>query len=276
MQLFFARVQGAVNKNHLALLSHSKLRFVMRAIFFYIFFLLLSVQLLMAKSTNGQNVNEVFISLQLKNANLPTAFKKIEKHTDYFFAYQPPQVTSYQVNVESGSRSVGDLLESMLKNTNLSYRQVGNNIIIYKKDQPTGDSKISSADTTVTGTVVNSENNEPVSNASVIVKGTKQGTVTNNSGVFQLELNNLGSTVIISSLGFETQEINLNGRNSLRIALKTANRSLEDVVIVGYGRSSRRAISSSITSIKPEDLNRGAISDVGQLLQGKVAGLNIT
>jgi TonB-dependent starch-binding outer membrane protein SusC len=282
MQLFVARAAGSGKTWHPARIGKSNLLFLMRVSLFLAFLLCFGMQMLLAKNSAGQDADETFITLELNNVSLTTAFKKIEKITDYLFAYQPQHVNGYKVSLSKGRRSVSSTLELILGNTNLYFRQAGNNIIIYQKNGGTlvsfpGEKlEAALADTAVSGVVINEETELPVENVSVVIKGKTTGTVTNASGQFRLQLDNLSGILVISSVGFEPQQVNVNGKTNFRIMLKPNTRKLDEVVVVGYGKNTRRTLTSSISTIKQEDLNRGAISDVGQLLQGKVAGLNIT
>ncbi|WP_430898503.1 MULTISPECIES: SusC/RagA family TonB-linked outer membrane protein [unclassified Paraflavitalea] len=127
---------------------------------------------------------------------------------------------------------------------------------------------------TVTGKVTDGSGN-PIQAASVKVKGAKGGTTTNASGVFTIKAKD-GDVIEISAVSFGTKEITVGSQTNYNVSLEASSTNLNDVVVVGYGKGSKKTLSSSITSVKAEELNRGAISDVGQLLQGKVPGLNIT
>lgn len=127
---------------------------------------------------------------------------------------------------------------------------------------------------TVTGTVTDASG-APIQAASVKVKGAKGGTTTNASGVFSIKAKD-GDVIVISAVSFGTKEITVGSQTNYNVSLEATSTNLNDVVVVGYGKGSKKTLSSSITSVKAEELNRGAISDVGQLLQGKVPGLNIT
>lgn len=133
---------------------------------------------------------------------------------------------------------------------------------------------VSAQQTQVTGTVKD-EKGEPVAAATVSVKGKNVSVTTATNGSFAISAN-ASDVLVISAVSFATLEVNVTSASNYDIVLSTSSVALTDVVVVGYGRSSKRTLSSAITSIKPEDLNRGAIGDVGQLLQGKVPGLNIT
>lgn len=123
--------------------------------------------------------------------------------------------------------------------------------------------------------VVKDSKGEPVPNVTVIVKGSKTGVATGSNGTFTINAAQ-GATLLFTSVNFEATSLKVGADNNYTVVLTEKQTVLTDVVVVGYGKGSRKTLSSSITTIKTEDLNKGAIGDVGQLLQGKVAGLNIT
>ncbi|WP_025146019.1 SusC/RagA family TonB-linked outer membrane protein [Pedobacter jeongneungensis] len=126
----------------------------------------------------------------------------------------------------------------------------------------------------ITGNLMDTEN-MPIIGASVAVKGTSKVTVTGDKGAFSITAKN-GDKLVFTFMGYEAKEITIGTASNYKVTIKEATASLTDVVVVGYGKSSRKTLSSAITSVKPEELNKGAIADVGQLLQGKVAGMNIS
>jgi hypothetical protein len=126
----------------------------------------------------------------------------------------------------------------------------------------------------VTGKVTDNSGSA-LSGVTVIVKSTSTATATNGRGVYSIKAKE-GDVLVFSSASFSPQEVNVTSASAYNVTMEPLVATLSDVVIVGYGKSSRKNLSSSITTIKPEDLNKGAIGDVGQLLQGKVAGLNIS
>ena len=128
------------------------------------------------------------------------------------------------------------------------------------------------AQSTVNGVVKDSAG-EPLIGVNVIEKGTTNGTVTDVDGKFTLNVAP-GKTLLISYIGYKTQEVAA-GRN-LNIILAEDNALLDEVVVVGYGSMARKDVTSSITTVKAENLNVGTYTDPAQLLQGKVPGLTIT
>ena len=126
----------------------------------------------------------------------------------------------------------------------------------------------------IRGTVSNTKGT-PAAGITVSVKGTKKSKATAADGTFTITAKE-GDVLVFTSVSTETREMTVTGQSVYSVSLADATVTLGDVVVVGYGKGSRRTLTSAITTVKPEDLNRGAISDVGQLLQGKVPGLNIT
>ena len=128
-----------------------------------------------------------------------------------------------------------------------------------------------SAQTTINGRVKD-EMGEAVIGASVVVKGTSNGTVTDFDGNFSLTCKS-GVTLVISYIGFNPQE--LPAKNGMEITLKEDVAQLNEVVVVGYGSMAKKEISSSVVQINKDQFNQGAASDPMALIAGKVAGLNV-
>ncbi|MFU8813469.1 MAG: SusC/RagA family TonB-linked outer membrane protein [Balneolaceae bacterium] len=134
----------------------------------------------------------------------------------------------------------------------------------------------------VSGTVVDAADGSPLPGASVIVQGSREatgstiGTQTDFDGQFTLRVPSNLNILVVTFVGFDRQEVPIDGRTNIRIEMQPDFRTLDDIVVVGYGVQDRREITSSVTSVSAEDFNRGNIQDTQQLLQGKVPGLTIS
>lgn len=126
------------------------------------------------------------------------------------------------------------------------------------------------AQNTVTG-IVKDKAGDPLIGVSVVEKGTTNGNITDADGKYSIKVDQ-GKTLVFSYIGYVTQEIKVTS-NSLNVELKEDNQLLDEVVVIGYGSLQRKDVTSSITSVKAEDMNVGAYTEPGQLLQGKVPGL---
>ena len=134
---------------------------------------------------------------------------------------------------------------------------------------------ISAQTMTVTGHVVD-ETGEDLIGASVAVKGTSNGSVTDFDGRFTIENAPSNGTLVVSYIGFETQEVAINGQSHLEITLNEERSQLNEVVVVGYGSLAKKEISSSVVQIDKKQFNQGVASDPLALVAGKVAGLNVS
>jgi TonB-dependent starch-binding outer membrane protein SusC len=135
-------------------------------------------------------------------------------------------------------------------------------------------SNVVSVAQSISGTVT-SETGAPLPGATVIVKGTTKGTVTDSDGKFVIDAD---ANVIleISYLGYLKKEVSVNGQSSIVVQLNPDLSSLNEVVVVGYGTQKKSDVTGAISSLKSEDFNRGVVTNPGQLLQGKISGVNVT
>lgn len=130
------------------------------------------------------------------------------------------------------------------------------------------------AQKTVTGTVTDGETNEPLIGASILVTGTSSGTITDIDGTYSISLPDGAESLTISYTGFSTQTIEIGSQSVIDVAM-AAGELLDEVVVVGYGTQREKEITSAVTSVDAEEFNQGPITDPAQLLQGKVAGLQV-
>lgn len=125
----------------------------------------------------------------------------------------------------------------------------------------------------VKGRILN-ENNQPVGNASVVVKGTANGTTSDESGNFQISAPSNG-TLVISSVGYGEKEISINGRQAINISMGIASADLEQVIVVGYGTQKKRDVTGAVVSVSGNTLREVAAPNVIAQLKGRTAGVDI-
>ncbi len=123
-----------------------------------------------------------------------------------------------------------------------------------------------------TSGVITDANGEPLIGVTVMEQGTNNGTVTDANGRYTLTTTKAGARLKVSYVGYADQVIT----PGQSVVLKEDNQTLNEVVVVGYGTMRRKDVTSSITTVRSEDLNRGVFSDAASMLQGKVAGLVVT
>lgn len=135
-------------------------------------------------------------------------------------------------------------------------------------------SGISAVAQSIKGQVVD-QNDEPVIGASVLVKGTTNGAITDADGKFQLS--NVGSKAVIvfSYLGMKTQEVPVNGRSVINVTMENDNYVLEETVVIGYGSVKKSDLTGAVSLVKPDDYKQKANTSIGDMLQGAAAGVNV-
>ncbi len=126
----------------------------------------------------------------------------------------------------------------------------------------------------VKGQVVSDSENEPLIGVAIVEKGTSNGTVTDIDGNFSLKINN-NATLVISYVGYTTQQVQPNGQTNLSIRLQEDNKLLEDVVVIGYGVQKKSDLTGAVASVKAEDLKGRSTTDAAAALQGKAPGVQV-
>ena len=130
----------------------------------------------------------------------------------------------------------------------------------------------------LTGTVKNSENGAAIVGASVVIKGTTKGTVTNVDGKFTLDVPTKGTNnvLVISSVGFTSTEIKLTNQTSINATLTSDSKQLEDAVVIGYGSVKKKDLTGAVGTVSAKEITRGNPSNATQALQGQVPGVLVT
>ncbi len=130
-------------------------------------------------------------------------------------------------------------------------------------------------ETTITGTILDS-NNQPLAGASIVEKGTTNGTQTDFDGNFQLDVSNPDAVLVVSYIGFASQEIPLAGETSINVSLKEDAANLDEVVVIGYGTQKKSDLTGAVGSVKSEELAERPAASLNQAMAGRVAGVNVT
>ena len=237
--------------------------------------------LLQARDTHAQELLERPISLQIENQSVRQILSSIEQVADVKFMYSKEAI---QANRRSSLRvqneSVQKVLDRLLTPLSISYRVSGNRIILSQKVadiQPLAPnySINLTVDQTVTGTVTD-ETKAPLPGVSIVVKGSQKGTTTNANGTFSLAVPNDKAVLVFSYVGYEPQEVVVDNRTTINISLKVDNKSLSEVVVVGYGNQDRRDVTGAVATIKIQNLKDMPVTSVDQKMAGQVAGVQVS
>lgn len=231
-------------------------------------FLLLSLFLLSAIA-GAQNQK---ISLLAGAQTIQKVFLEIEKQTGFSVDYNQTRLNvSAQVNIQSKDKALHTLLDELLSGSGFSYK-IENEHIIIIQEASKGKTR-DHANGKITG-IITDASGEPIIGANVMVKGTTNGTITDIDGRYMLDASPSAS-LQISFIGYITQDIAVSNRAKIDIRLKEDTKTLEEVIVVGYGTQIKRDVTGSVQSIKAEDMADMPVPQIAQKIQGKFAGVQI-
>lgn len=236
----------------------------------------LSMSFLLAFNGNAQvkSIEEVSVYLSLKDVKVKEAFKRLEKLTDYNFVFASREIENSQfINVESKGESLYFLLSTIAAQTDLSFKQVNNNIHVKKMDRKKPLVDVDYEQVVVKG-IVTDENGDPLPGATVTIANSSSGTVTDLDGNFSIEVEE-GATLVISFIGFKTKNVSIANQTQFNIIMEPDNNDLEEVVVVGYGTVKKSDLTGSVSSVKSDEINAFPTSNVMQAMAGRAAGVQI-
>ncbi|MBV8253901.1 MAG: TonB-dependent receptor [Chitinophaga sp.] len=215
------------------------------------------------------------ITMSKKNRPIQEALTEIEKQTGYKFWYHANVLSNTRnVTIEVVDEPLPSVLDMFLKDQGLTWKLIRETIILNKAAALPAPVAAPPADT-VHGRVVDNTGS-PVPGATVMVKGVKKAAITNVNGEFHLSGIPDNAVLVVSNIGFQTQEVPVAGKSSLTIKFLPEVSQLENVVVVGYGTQKKVNLTGSVAQVSGKVLENRPITRISQGLQGMVAGLNIT
>ncbi|MCK9181075.1 MAG: SusC/RagA family TonB-linked outer membrane protein, partial [Bacteroides sp.] len=239
---------------------------VMKLFIFFLFFLNLTL------SANAIS-QEIKITLNMSNAKLETLIKELKKQTNMRFFYSVEKLdlqgpkTVYLKNT-----SLKESLTSILNGTSLTY-SINKNVVVIKDVDSIINDKVET--TIIKGKVIDI-NGDLLPSVTVIVKGSFIGTTTNINGEYKLKvLDTKGLILVYSFVGMHTKEVAYSGENIINIVLVNKVENIKEIVITGYQKIEKRKLSSSIVSLRGDDILEGAALSLDNMLQGKISGLSV-
>ncbi len=214
------------------------------------------------------------VNLELSNTTVETVIETIEQKTDFRFIYKMSDVDLNRViSINVKNQAIDAVLEKLFKGTATDYI-VRDTQIILKKVLVLKTSASFYIQKTIKGKV-SDENGMPLPGASIVEEKSKKSTVTDFDGNFELTVEDSGAMLLVSYIGYKSKKVSANQDNSV-IQLFPDTTELKEVVLVGYGTSSRKDVTGAVSSIAAKDMNQGAVVNPLQLISGKMAGVNIT
>lgn len=213
-------------------------------------------------------------TFELKNAPIKDVIKHIEKGSEYvFFYYADVLDDSKKVSIKVIDLPINEVLNKLFGNMPVSYEIKDRQILLKKKDTvPASKIQQTKGKRLIQG-LVKDETGETVIGAAIKVKGTTIGTTTNMDGLYNLTVPSENSVLIVSYIGYATQEVKVGGRQNIIITLKEDAKTLEEVVVTAYGTGQKKAsMVGSVQTIRPNDLKVPA-TNLSTSFAGRLSGV---
>ncbi len=284
MNLFLSGPIGSGRRDKYALFSHPVFVCIMRVSLCYMLLGVLGIQVLFAEPVHSQNLEEIRVTLELRNEKLKTLFQRIEKQTRLQFAYNAREIDAYRVNLPRGVYSIKGLLDLSLKGTSLKYNQLDNSIIIHSAGQKPKSAFSEESDAEVDAGIlaqvvrgkITDEKGEGLPGVSILIRGTQRGTVTDGEGNYRLEVDGAATVLVFSFVGYLNREVVVGNQSVINLALEPDEKTLEELVVVGYGTQRKINLTGAVSTIDSKVIENRPASSLATAMQGTASGLIVT
>jgi TonB-dependent starch-binding outer membrane protein SusC len=265
---------------------------IMRFTLIQMAFLILGITMANAHESLCQDVLDQKVSITAQSADMRLVLNDIEKQTSVKFVFSNNTVkNAHKVTLNVASEKLSAVLSKILTPLSISYQLVGSRILLKKTEtkpayaaqqetEPLKTAKPSLsvsqlAAVVITGVVMD-EKGELLVGASVVLEGTRIGTVTDENGKYKIEIDGKEKKAnsVFSFVGYEIQIISIDGQNVINVVLKEG-KALTEVVVIGYGEAKRTEITGAISKYRNDRLEETPVSRLDQALQGKIAGVEV-
>lgn len=258
--------ESCVKSNNRNMLKQAFVKVCMTALLF-----VFAVTTTLASESYSQSTK---LTVVLSNTSIEDVLRAIENQSEFRFFYSEAVNVDKKVDVDMQGKRVFDVLDEVLRETEIKYEVIGRQVALYNDDSRAEAMNMMQAKS-VKGKVVGAEG-ESLPGVTVLVKGTTVGTVTDVDGAFSINVPAGGDVLIFSFIGMETQSVVIGNQTSINVTMQSSSIGLDEVVAVGYGVQKRSDVTGAMVSVSAEKLTAMPVSNAFEALQGKAAGVDIT
>jgi len=254
---------------------------IMRITVLQSFLIWIAISLGYANNGLTQDLLDRSVTIKANNTEIRQILNQIEQQAKVQFIYSSNTIGAHRrINVTANNQKLADLLEIILKPHSISYRIVGGQIMLQRLPQEAVQAspereESNSFDKQITGKITDS-NNHGLPGVTVVLKGSQSGTITDADGAFSITIPDQNAVLVFSFVGYLSKEVMVGNQTTLNVVLEEDEKSLDELIVVGYGKQSTRQISSSVATVNGKDFADLPVSQFTQKLQGKLAGVQIS
>ena len=219
------------------------------------------------------------INVQVTEVELTEFLWELQQNSEVVFVFKTSDLEGYEkISLTKEDASITEILDEVLVHTDLEYKLDNDVIVITKKQEENTapEQQEQQKAIRISGKVVDAENGELLPGVNVSVKGSYLGTITGPDGKFKMVLPTHAKTLVFSFIGYESQEVQIEGKKQVEVFLQHDVMELSDVVVTGYQVVNKRELTSAISSVEAKDLDMVGSLSIDKMLEGKATGLMIT
>ena len=257
-----------------SILLHPLFRHIMRFTLLHSLLLGLCISAGYADEVHPQDLLDRPITVRAENLEIKKVLSKIESIAGVKFVYSSNTIQANRlINISASNKKLSEVLSMIFKPLNISFKLIGGQIML-NADNFQQSNNIKKAEQSVSGKITD-ETGMGLPGVSVVEKGTQHGTVTDTDGKFTLTVNGNASVLVFSFVGYSSQEIAVGNQSLIDLSLKIDNKSLNEVVVVGYGVQKKADLTGAIATISADKLKSKAAVSYGEALVGQMAGVQV-
>ena len=257
--------------------------FAMRIGFLQLFLSLVLSSYAYDHVAEAQGILDKIVSVSIEKGQLKDVFSVLKNQTGARFVYSSKTIEAdRKVSIKASQKKLSEVLEELLSPFGITFKLVKDRIILYRIQSATADNEVNApeftvqltagADKEIKGQITDDKGN-PLPGVSVVVKGTSAGTNTDGNGAFTIIVPEGKTTLVISSVGFQTQEIDITGKTTVSIAMVPSAGQLSDIVVVGYGTQKKVTVTGAVAQVKGTDLAKSPAVNLSNALAGRLPGV---
>lgn len=215
------------------------------------------------------------LNFDFQNQEISTIIQMIENQTDYVFLYRDSDFdVKKELSFSLKNANIDEVISELVKEQNVNFAVYDRQILIFK-ELPKENQTLQEQQPQKVNGVVLDVYGQPVVGASVVVKGTTIGTVSNVDGEFNLTVPDGQQVLLVSFIGMQTQELPLDGQTTLNIVMTESMVGMDEVLVVAYGTAKKESLTGAISTINEQKIESRPVSSVASVLEGNVSGVQI-
>lgn len=224
----------------------------------------------------GNSFSQVTLSLHCEKASIVDVLGKIEKKTDYVFLYKDEILKgSKEITADFDEAKFEAVLQSVCDQGNVDFEVHEHQIILKEKATPPAPSVEQPQKKQIKGQVTD-QKGAPIPGATIVVQGTTIGTITDTNGKFLLEIPAESKILAFSFVGYKSQQIQIGNKTTITVVLEEETVGIEEIIAVGYGVQRKADMTGATSRVSEKDMNKSIASSPVEMVQGRVAGVNVT